>query len=196
VWPAAPFLARFVARHWGRHATLQLPVGACVLELGAGCGLVGLTVAQMDGCASVTMTDHDPGTLKLIEEGVAKNGPRLRAACRAALLEWGDEAVVTALGGEEGFDFVLGSDLIYSDTVVRPLLATVVGVLREGKGQQGRGRGEPHFLICGSFALGEVILAEVEKVCAELKLTRAPVDLQGEHAPDTVWMEVLTLVAG
>lgn len=201
VWPAAPFLAGFVARHWGhRHPALDgLPPHTRVLELGAGCGLVGLTVAQMAGCATVVMTDHDPGTLRLIEAGVARNQARLRAACRAALLEWGQDAVGQALvggdggGGDEdcgGFDLVIGSDLIYSDTVVRPLLATVAGVLGDSRGKGAMGA---RFLICGSFALGEVIMEEVVRVCAELKLVRTVVSLEGEGAPDTVWMECLTL---
>jgi predicted nicotinamide N-methyase len=194
VWPAAPFLARFLARHWNRRdPLLHLPsqTRVRVLELGAGCGLVGLTAAQMDGCTEVVMTDHDPGTLKLIEEGVARNGPRLRAACRAVLLEWGKGEVVASLGV---FDLVVGSDLIYSDTVVRPLMETVAAVLRLQTRKQAR------FVICGSFALGEVILAEVERVCADLRLVRAPVslrELEGEDddsaPPETVWMECLTL---
>lgn len=200
LWPAASFLAAFVARHWGSggHPTLQgLPAQTRVLELGAGCGLVGLTVAQMEGCAAVTMTDHDPGTLRLIEAGVARNAGRLRAECRAVLLEWGeDDAVVKALGGdgrdEGGFDLVIGSDLIYSDTVVRPLLATVAGVLRDSRGKGVTGA---RFLLCGSFALGETILAEVERVCAEFKLARSVVSLEGEGAPETMWMECVTLLA-
>lgn len=188
VWPASPVLAGFIARHWGRHATLRLPPQARVLEVGAGCGLVGLTVAQMDGCVHVRMTDHDPGTLKLIEEGVARNGGRLRAECRATLLEWGDAGAATALA-EEGFDLVVASDVVYSSTVVRPLLATVAAVLKGAK--------EARFLMCGSFALGDVIVAEMARVCEEMRLVRTPVSWSEEEAAaapatSSVWMECLT----
>lgn len=197
VWPAAPVLAGFVARQWGRHATLKLPPQARVLELGSGCGMVGLTVAQMDGCARVVMTDHDPGTIKLIEEGVVRNGGRLRAECKAALLEWGDAGAAVALA-KDGFHLVIASDVIYSIDVVRPLMATVAAVL---KGEEAATAAR--FLMCGSFALGDLILAETARVCKEMNLVRTPVSWieEGEAAgapasASDVWMEYLTLAGG
>lgn len=196
VWPAAPVLAGFVARQWGLHATLKLPPQARILELGSGCGLVGLTVAQMDGCAHVVMTDHDPGAIKLIEDGVARNGGRLAAECKAGLLEWGDAGAAVALA-KEGFDLVIASDVIYSIDVVRPLMATVTAVLKGEETTAAR------FLMCGSFALGDLILAEMERVCKEMNLVRTPVswneEWKGAETPASasdVWMECLTLTGG
>ena len=41
-----------------------------VLELGAGCGLAGITAAHL-GASLVAFTDHDPGTLELIIQSLA-----------------------------------------------------------------------------------------------------------------------------
>ena len=83
---------------------------------------------------------------------------------------------------------MVGSDLIYSDSVVRPLMQTVAAVLGRSENAEAR------FLLCGSFALGDTIVAEVARVCVELKLSRTPVSLEGEEdAPATVWMECFTI---
>lgn len=59
LWPAAAFLANHLIDAW------ETVGAACVCELGAGCGLVGIT-AELLGASTVLMTDHDAGTLTLI----------------------------------------------------------------------------------------------------------------------------------
>jgi len=216
-WPAAPFMADYLVQNWARTSA-----AACkhVLELGAGCGLLGLTLAQLPGVKNVIMTDHDPGTLVLIREGIARNQASLRegARCEAALVEWGGEVDACllpkpGLGQEEGTEeapvlLIVGSDLIYSVDVVASLFETVAGVLRRRR--EGRREGSSaaavtgaaaaaaaaaadRFLLCGSFALGEVIDRKVEEVVRKLKLQREIVLLGEVIENKEMWMHVHTL---
>lgn len=62
MWPAAPALCSYLEEH-----REVIPAAGTVVELGAGCGLTGLAVAQLEPRATVVFTDHDPGVLKVIE---------------------------------------------------------------------------------------------------------------------------------
>uniref|UniRef100_A0A7S2W2P6 Calmodulin-lysine N-methyltransferase n=1 Tax=Rhizochromulina marina TaxID=1034831 RepID=A0A7S2W2P6_9STRA len=61
-----------------------------------------------------------------------------------------------------GFDLVLGSDLIYSLGVVKPLLCTISGLLRN--------EGPALALLCGSFRLEEGTEEAIHEACMELGL--------------------------
>jgi len=220
-WPAAPFMADYLVQNWARTSA-----AVCVLELGAGCGLLGLTLAQLPGVKDVIMTDHDPGTLVLIREGIARNQVSLRegARCEAVLVEWGGEVDACllpkpGLGQEEGTEearvlLIVGSDLIYSVDVVASLFQTVAGVLkRRREGREGSSAAAvtgaaaaaaaavataataaaDRFLLCGSFALGEVIDRKVEEVVRKLKLQREIVLLGEAIENKEMWMHVYTL---
>jgi len=213
-WPAAPFMADYLVRHWKRIAGRDGPIH--VLELGAGCGLLGLALAQLPPVEHVIMTDHDPGTMVLIREGIARNHARIREGtrCEAALVEWGGEMDACLLpkpghGKEGGKDktpvlLIVGSDLIYSVDVVASLFETVSRVLR--KRREGfeatvtatataivAATGSDKFLLCGSFVLGAVIDRKVEEVVNRLKLQQEIVSLDDEMGNKEMWMHVYTL---
>jgi predicted nicotinamide N-methyase len=65
IWPAAPALSEFLIQMMleKREGALSMPRN--VLELGAGCALLSLTVLQImqESLQCVVVTDHDPGTL-------------------------------------------------------------------------------------------------------------------------------------
>lgn len=95
-------------------------------------------------------------------------------------LEWG-----AAPGPVEGgpFDLVLGSDLIYSQSVVAPLLRSVAANLKRGA----------RMLLAGSFALSEETWAEVHAVGAALGLVVEGVGGQVEFAEGSShWLKRLS----
>lgn len=59
----------------------MIPDAGNIVELGAGCGLAGLAVAQLKLDATVIFTDHDPGVLKTIEHN-AKQQERKQVSIR------------------------------------------------------------------------------------------------------------------
>ena len=107
-------LARRVAERW-------TPV-ASALELGCGCGIVGLTCASL-GCPRVAFSDRDGGALDLARRGVAANGFE---GCTFDRRAWG------AVDDGERFALVVGSDLIYDPGVVEPLVTTAAASLAPG----------------------------------------------------------------
>lgn len=206
-WPAAPFLADYLVQHW---AKVVIANRRChVLELGAGCGLLGLTLAQLPGIDSVLMTDHDPGTLVLIREGIVRNRARLREGvrCEAALLEWGGrvDARFLPVPRQEGEKYnprllIVGSDLIYSADVVISLFETVAGVLRKRKEEESspaEAGAEDRFWLCGSFALGEAIDKKMEEVVDRLRLSREVVPLGDDLGAKNkaMWLHVYTFTS-
>ena len=150
-WPAALTLARRIAERW-------TPV-ASVLELGCGCGIVGLTCASL-GCPRVAFSDRDGGALDLARRGVAANG---FGGCTFDRRAWG-------LPSEERFELVVGSDLIYDPGVVAPLITTAAASLAPG------GR----FVLAQSFALGDASSKALADACAEHKLALEVVEEAGE----------------
>ena len=67
LWPAAKYLANHICDVWTDLGSDRL------IELGAGCGLVGLTAARLPNTKVVVFTDYDPGSCKLLEENIKLN---------------------------------------------------------------------------------------------------------------------------
>jgi predicted nicotinamide N-methyase len=129
IWPAALSLSSHIVDVWPELKA------ETVLELGAGCGMVGITCAGMKDCKSVILTDYDPGSLKLLEENIVLNRESMGACnCFVTGLMWGDIESANALLGvasaqETRLPLLVGSDLIYCKDVIRPLFETVASLL-------------------------------------------------------------------
>ncbi|KAL7145514.1 hypothetical protein ABFS83_07G089400 [Erythranthe nasuta] len=96
--------------------------GKKVVELGSGCGLVGCIAALLG--AQVILTDL-PDRLKLLRKNVESNlYGHVRGSATVSELTWGD-------GLHTDFtdplpDFVVGSDVVYSEGAVTDLIETLV----------------------------------------------------------------------
>ena len=125
LWPAARYMANHLCDVWADLGSDR------VIELGAGCGLVGLTAARLPNARSIVLTDYDPGSCKLLQENIELNSTSTSSSCIVEDLTWGDIAAAKTLVKKHGGEFhlVVGSDLIYSRDVIKPLLTTVANVL-------------------------------------------------------------------
>jgi predicted nicotinamide N-methyase len=99
LWQSGGELSKFVV---GKGADYWR--GKRALELGCGCGMVGLSAAAM-GANHVLLTDQ------VIAGAVANTKANPSVACRVACrrLDWGDEAMIREAGK---FDVILGSDIL------------------------------------------------------------------------------------
>ncbi|KAL3725821.1 hypothetical protein ACJRO7_030798 [Eucalyptus globulus] len=138
LWPAATTLLNLLDSHVSDPAVGPLsPILAgrpqspqrrlSVLELGSGTGLVGIAAAVALG-ADVTVTDL-PHVVPNLQFSVDANAAALAAgagggAVRVVPLRWGEAADVGALGEEE-YDVILASDVVYYDHLYDPLLETL-----------------------------------------------------------------------
>jgi hypothetical protein len=99
----------------------QHPGGKRALELGAGSvGLPGLCLVHMHW--NVTFTDVAE-MLDALRINVERNTPQDHGEVRVCELVWGSN--IAAAIGEQGFDLVVASDVVYQDKHVEPLVATL-----------------------------------------------------------------------
>ena len=114
LWPVARLAIGACAAQW---AGLRV-AGKSVLELGCGCGAVGLACAAL-GARSVWLTDIDEAALALAARNAALNG--LEGTARAARLDFlaaeagGEEAATPARppGMPATFELVVAADILY-----------------------------------------------------------------------------------
>ncbi|KAK1356324.1 protein N-lysine methyltransferase METTL21A [Heracleum sosnowskyi] len=120
MWDSGVVLAKFL-EHAMETSLLHLR-DKKVVELGSGCGLVGCIAALLG--AHVVLTDL-PDRLKLLKKNVQENlYGNVRGSATVIQLTWGDDPHPTLINPSP--DYVLGSDVIYSEEAVIDLIETLV----------------------------------------------------------------------
>ena len=155
VWGASIILARWVADLSGTGARDSRFHGKRVVELGAGCGVPGLTAFRYNESVHVLVSDLASPTfantehnvrqcLKALEKSRRKRrGKDHRAqsgtgagsspfrTLAAHALDWRNEATWHAdFKGKT--DAILGADLVYDPDLIAPLVTAIRGLLRQG----------------------------------------------------------------
>lgn len=116
MWPGARGLGRYVAEH------PDVVAGRSVLELGAGVGLAGLCAARY--AQSVVLTDGVDEVVELLKRNIGSNSslvPAAAAAPEAVRVYWPDCSALSL----RRFDVVLGADVAYWSSAIRPLFQAV-----------------------------------------------------------------------
>ncbi|OIT22872.1 PREDICTED: protein N-lysine methyltransferase METTL21A [Nicotiana attenuata] len=120
MWDSGVVLGKFL-EHAVESGRIHLQ-GKKVVELGSGCGLVGCIAALLGG--QVILTDL-PDRLRLLKKNVEANlYGDVRGSATVNELTWGDELDHDM--NDPFPDYVLGSDVIYSEGAVMDLLATLL----------------------------------------------------------------------
>ncbi|KAL8372571.1 hypothetical protein RB595_002080 [Gaeumannomyces hyphopodioides] len=87
----------------------------CVVELGAGTGLVGLVLAallpRVGVDAAVVATDYHPAVLANLASNVAANQGTARV--ETCMLDWADPVLSSPLPGPGGADLLVATDVVY-----------------------------------------------------------------------------------
>ena len=116
VWAASEELAAWLQRSFRRGGGC-FPVLHSAIELGAGVGLVSITLAKL-GVARVVCTDGEPSLPPLCQAHAARNGVT-SDQLRALEFRWGDaaqlERVIDEVGdGGQCAELIVASDVLYS----------------------------------------------------------------------------------
>ncbi len=147
LWPTAlPLLQWMIFRE-----TISLSdTKPTVLELGAGCGLVGMGLAVSGGYGRVILTD---ASTEWLQRNVDRNGSQFLCPVDILPMQWGNrqdhDSLRTHLArniprtssnqlpnntrcqsepspGDMGLDYILGSDLLYNPTSQSDLVSTLI----------------------------------------------------------------------
>jgi hypothetical protein len=101
-----------------------------VLEVGAGCGLLGMVLAAA-GC-DVVLTEHPIALANLRHNVTSCGGAIVANRARVAELNWCEANDVRAVRGAQTarglpptFDTIVGTDVVFSEQLVVPLLRSV-----------------------------------------------------------------------
>eukprot|EP00977_Amphora_coffeiformis_P024527 scaffold16119_cov162-Amphora_coffeaeformis.AAC.4 len=106
-----------------------------ILEIGAGTGWLGITVAQRVGeaCHEMLLTDRTEFWLQANLEEARKQGiPCLQVSCHA--MDWSNVTQIKSIA-EKKWDFIMGSDLIYSEDGLQLLAQTLAIFATSGAGK-------------------------------------------------------------
>lgn len=101
-----------------------------MIEVGAGCGLLGLALSER--CNKVVLTEA-PEVLSNLQANLDLNKESVKETTRAACLDWTDfetTAEEASIGRHE-WDTILGTDVIFSPSLVQPLLDTLLFLSHE-----------------------------------------------------------------
>ena len=128
LWSAAVILSRWLIEENAARGGALLARGQRVIELGAGCGLPGITVAalraqQAAGAAAgaaaeppLVLSDVNPRTLDNLRHNVTLNGLVLADGdagdVAVTTLDWAHPERALGTDGSEQFDLVIGADLM------------------------------------------------------------------------------------
>ena len=124
VW--ADVLQRVLCRN-GR----RLVGGCTVLELGAGCGQLGLLAANW--ASRVDLTDGDEEEVTLIGVNIEQHSPAAGAELRAVHLDWSRPKEAEGwLLGRESYDVILASQVSYIPSAIPDLARTIRYYLAPG----------------------------------------------------------------
>jgi predicted nicotinamide N-methyase len=122
VWESGTYLAQYLRGldvDWAQSR---------VLELGTGTGLVGLTAAQC-GAREVWLTDQVLHVARHNRDANFDGTDRDRVKLHS--LRWGDPDAIAAIA-EDGFDIILGSDIIYHAAHHELLAETIAALSKQG----------------------------------------------------------------
>ncbi len=133
IWSASLVMARWMAQK----SLLGRFDNKSVLELGAGCGVPGLTVALYSNGTSVYVTDFNPSTIRNLKYNIEINANRPVTTSsagdwlervHASSIDWDNESTWP----EDKMDYIIGSDLIYQKSIVPLLKKVISGLLKPG----------------------------------------------------------------
>jgi len=120
VWEGALYM-------W-RHLAAQGPLDfhhKRVIELGSGCGLVGIGIKTLAQSAHVVLTDRAP-LLPLLRHNVRLNDLAEDPHFLVRELDWGENSTEFA----EPFDYIVATDVVYDEKLFESLIKTILALSR------------------------------------------------------------------
>lgn len=197
LWPAALSLSSHLMQNWSNiiSSTPSFNMSSTppvIVELGSGVGMCGQFLGKFFvdlakrlssfSLPTVILTDYDPGCLEMLTDNIKLNS--LDSHCYSSRVEWGKELDSVydlsrqTCGTSEVIRpfLVIGSDLLYCVSVVRPLFSSVRAMLLKSCDSKNSGSDNSGlFILASSFDIGEDVQLEMDTCCAELGINQVEV---------------------
>jgi len=119
IWETAFCLSQYLLKNLQHKFESRSMDSLNILELGAGCGLLGIVLASM-GC-SVVLTDVNQA-LPLIIENSALNQSMLNSKPKVMPLDWENRTQIRAVEEQGQFDVIVATDVVFNTHLVPPLI--------------------------------------------------------------------------
>jgi len=168
IWESAQVLAKLLSAEPARIR------GKRVLELGTGCGLLGLAAGAL-GAREVTLTDD---VLFMADYNLRANfadQPELRQRFHLQQLRWGDAEQIAAAAPP--YEVVLGSDLLYNSGYHEALAQTIAALSVPGTtvlfASPDGAPGDESSFSCGFYQMLEAEGFEVRDISRERVVAKA-----------------------
>lgn len=94
------------------------------MDLGAGMGIVGITLAKLIDC-EVTMTDYIPEVLALCQENIELNDFKAASKPVCLHLDWNHYQDCSIVKSGQKFDVIIGCELVYAVTQSQNLVKLI-----------------------------------------------------------------------
>lgn len=150
VWRASDHLNDYIYRN------MDLFRCSSIIELGAGLGIVSILIDKLGLSKTIIASDGDETTLNLLETNISLTNANV--ICKK--LVWGNSFDIGLIKNEFFcFDLIVGADIIYEESQIPILLATIKELLK------------PEGLFILAFARRNVPMNQVIRQAEDLGLT-------------------------
>uniref|UniRef100_A0A0R3RTD8 FAM86 domain-containing protein n=1 Tax=Elaeophora elaphi TaxID=1147741 RepID=A0A0R3RTD8_9BILA len=120
-WQASCDLANYLLKYGRDYIN-----GSNILELGAGCGLLGIALAASGLAKNITLSDGNDGVLKVIRDNIRSNFPKNCDIFNVIFLEW---ETVDVENIPVVPDVIFASDVVYDVFTIKPLVCAISKLL-------------------------------------------------------------------
>ena len=132
VWETSYLLLEYLLyqhQQWSKETTTKKKstyLGR-VLEVGAGCGMLGLVLAATPNCCDQVVVSEAPAVVTNLQANVARNASQVCSPLTCCTLDWttykSDMEQTKVL--QQPFDTIVGTDVLFKTSLVVPLLQTL-----------------------------------------------------------------------
>ncbi|KAF2069594.1 hypothetical protein CYY_009085 [Polysphondylium violaceum] len=124
IWPAAQVLTQYIISNQHEYRDKN------ILEVGSGVGVCGLFLARLG--QPCTLSDNNETVMELLRMNVQESIDR-GYPCKEVTLDWGVEKDINNCLSSDpnGYDYIIGSDVVYWQTSIVPLFETVDKLLHK-----------------------------------------------------------------
>ncbi|KAL8892292.1 MAG: hypothetical protein Q9215_000805 [Flavoplaca cf. flavocitrina] len=135
IWDGGVLLAAWVVNQPGFQENPQSDLSLSIVELGTGCGMVGLAYGTRSNCR-VILTDVDHDALEYASRNSIQAQVSYNSASSTRVLDWSKPVEVEL---DRPIDFLLVSECIYNPDSISDLVRTISSLVQQSSGLEKMG---------------------------------------------------------